>query len=559
LLRAGLALSAAAALAVPVSSASAATFGCSASAVQLSLLGHPLLEPAVANAGGAACADDTKVLDDPVAALGAPASLPLAAGAIVASTRLADTKDGPHATATGGVLDLRVAALPALPISLPQVTVPDSLRSVTVDLAPIKQQLIDALPLGALNPLATTVIGPLTSTPLTLDVTPALTGLLPAAGLPALDLLRARTILASAGASCVNGSPALVNGAEVGSLSVLGQEVRVGDVLDRTLVDTGYVDLSQVDVTKIALPPSAQTLLGGLTGALLTSVTGIVDAQIKATLDAIGKVKVLDPTIAHVQITNGAVARDADSVTQQGLGIDVSILGQPVLSGVIGRASVSAAGVDCRSASAPAVSPADPSTPTGATLQCTKRRLVLVDVLERRHGVRLTGVADPRYIGKRVAIVFGATGHVVAHAKVRRDGSFATRAQLPPRRLRGSNRARYVAKLGRERSLNLKLRRRLIVRRMVSRDGRVIITGRVVRPLARPVKPILVRQRLSCHRMKVVQRFRPRRNGHYRVTLQAPRSGGSAVYRLTTKVRDSAHGRALFETFTLPRAVELKR
>ena len=41
--------------------------------------------------------------------------------------------------------------------------------------------------------------------------------------------------------------------------------------------------------------------------------------------------------------------------------------------------------------------------------------------------------------------------------------------------------------------------------------------------------------------------------------LGGPPSGQAAVYRLATKVRKNLHNHKLFPTFTLPRAVALKR
>ncbi|MCW2989498.1 MAG: hypothetical protein JWM73_92, partial [Solirubrobacterales bacterium] len=44
-----------------------------------------------------------------------------------------------------------------------------------------------------------------------------------------------------------------------------------------------------------------------------------------------------------------------------------------------------------------------------------------------------------------------------------------------------------------------------------------------------------------------------------RITVTAPKGLGTAVYRMTTEVRNSPAGHAMFKTYTLPRAVELSR
>jgi hypothetical protein len=87
----------------------------------------------------------------------------------------------------------------------------------------------------------------------------------------------------------------------------------------------------------------------------------------------------------------------------------------------------------------------------------------------------------------------------------------------------------------------------------------VTISGRVIKPLARPVRSIEVRRRISCAKWQVVRRIRPSSSGAFRVTLQGPPSRKAATYRFTTRVRASARGdsRKTFETFTLPRFVDL--
>ena len=64
--------------------------------------------------------------------------------------------------------------------------------------------------------------------------------------------------------------------------------------------------------------------------------------------------------------------------------------------------------------------------------------------------------------------MFAATGKVVATARLGADGRFAAAAPLPPKKLRTSDKARYVAKVGGESSLTLKLVRRMLVTRVTS-------------------------------------------------------------------------------------------
>ena len=61
---------------------------------------------------------------------------------------------------------------------------------------------------------------------------------------------------------------------------------------------------------------------------------------------------------------------------------------------------------------------------------------------------------------------------------------FTATAPLPAnRKLRNSNKARYVAKIGSEASLALKLARRMLVTKVTAAD-KVTISGKVIGPLA---------------------------------------------------------------------------
>ena len=188
---------------------------------------------------------------------------------------------------------------------------------------------------------------------------------------------------------------------------------------------------------------------------------------------------------------------------------------------------------------------------------CTSRGVVLEDVIPAGNRVKLLGVAEERFKGRRVDIVFAATGKVVARPKVGADGSFSATAPMPPRRLRFSNRARYQARVGGERSLNLKLMRRMLVTSVRTSAGKVTIVGKVIGPLALRAKDreIVLERRVTCTRLATVSRFRPRSNGAFKVTVPVPAGTSAAVYRLRTKVRTSTHRSRLSSTFTLPRAI----
>ena len=201
-------------------------------------------------------------------------------------------------------------------------------------------------------------------------------------------------------------------------------------------------------------------------------------------------------------------------------------------------------------AASPALSAAD------LVLGCTKRRLVLENVLSRAGHVVLTGFADRKLAGRRIAIVFAASGKTVARATVRPDGAFATTAPIPSRALRNGNRARYQATLGAERSLSLKLARRMVLEKIAANAGTVTIRGHVVAPLKRG-STITVTQRLSCTTFKRVGTTKLRSNGSFTAKVAPPAEQGAAVYRLSTTVPKRAGSAKLNPTYTLPVAVDL--
>lgn len=570
-------------------------FSCVASGLSVSIAGAAAADPVVAGKATGACANRD-------ASLGAGLPAVVAADAVSARTQSA----AGYAAAAGGVVGLSVP-FAGLPIAIPMPTLPDSLSRVTIPLggagAAVSGPISEALaPVGSLAAAAAAAAGGSTGvasgapapatgvvsgatgavsaatgvappvslsiaglrsaktrallddlvaglpasvlaqlpSSVTLDLRPALEGLLPTLKLPALDLVSVRSAFAYARAKCAGGVADFDGAHQVTGLRVLGRDVADGGSFDGSvaLIDTASIDPSRADLSKLSLP-AGLSLNDAVVGPVLTEA-------IRTVLRAIPPVAI-PATLARVVVIPGAQTRIADGLGQQALRAQVSIAGTEVADLSIGRSAVRGACPRSAARDAPE-----------AALECTKRRLVLVDVLPRDGRVKLNGAADRRYVGRTVSVVFGATGRVVARAKVRRDGSFATTAPMPPRRLRSTNAARYEARIGRERSLDLKLQRRMVLSSIVSRAGKVTITGRVVGPLGSPLRTITLTRRVSCRRSERVARFRPRRDGRFRITVAAPKGRDTAVYRLGTKVRRTTTNPKLFPTFTLPRAVELR-
>jgi hypothetical protein len=450
--------------------------------------------------------------------------------------------------------------VPELPVQLPDVPLPQ-LPPITVpDLPTDPSQIVNV---------------PALPTKIEIDLEEALETLRgDLRKLPALELINLKAALASVKGSCVNGQPELTGSHNLAGLSVLGQELPTDQATARTvsLLDGGKLVPSQIDVSKVPLPAELNVVLAQLDqlglGALRQQIDALVQGAVAQVLAQFPELPV-PGALATIQVAPGAQERSEGRLTQTALSVRVGVLGQRVLDLAIGRASVGANDIRCtRSTTAPT----QPSNPTGrpttsegdiagdvadepAALRCTSRRIVLTDVLRSGGKVRLKGAADKRYAGRTVTIVFAGRTKA-ATAKVGRDGLFTATAPLPPAGLRDTNRARYQARVGNERSLDLKLSRRMVVESVKRSGKKVVITGRITGPLASPVAAIKVQRRVSCARYVDSGTIRPSENGRFRAVLDAPPSGEAAVYRLGTRVRKTLTNPKTFPTFTLPQNVE---
>jgi hypothetical protein len=494
---------------------------CDASVLRGTLLTSPVFDPITANAGATSCQTAQAGGTNALGALPLPVHLDL----LSAATTLNGPNDPTYkqsGDATSSVANLAIGTSGMSAISLPAPSIPAGYSALPIQ-----------IPLD-------TALGTI-SVPGTADLVPAILAAAPKSATPTADLLDVSLIKSEATGSCAGGQPKLGGTSSVAGASVLGTNLPIGDVVNQVVnaVGGGTMSLSSIDLSKVLVTPNLPLLPGQtidttlLDGTLKTLVGSLPDLSLPAALATVNM-------IPNTQtLLNGRL-------TQLALHVDISIAGQSLLNLDLGHASVAGAGVSCQP---PTASVADLS------LQCTTRKLTLIDVLQQGNHVQLLGAADKKYIGRRVSIVFTHTGQVVATPVVKPDGTFTATAPLPPRGIRYTNLARYQARIDRERSLNLKLFRRMVTQSMTVKDGKVTIAGKVVRPLAAPARAIIVKQRVSCSRLVTVGRIKPDRFGRFRVTLPGPPNQQAAVYRLQTEVRKNTRNRKLYPTFTLPRAV----
>jgi hypothetical protein len=274
----------------------------------------------------------------------------------------------------------------------------------------------------------------------------------------------------------------------------------------------------------------------------------VLQTALKGVLDTLPDIQI-PATLAQVKITPNEQIRTADRLTQRALHVQVGVLGQSLADVVLGEASVAASVVDCAAG--------ETQDANDLTLACTDRRLVLTDVVANGNRVRLEGAADKALAGQTTAIRLNATGRTVARAVIQKDGSFAATAPMPPASIRATNSARYLATLNSERSLDLKLMRRMIVESTTAKNGKVTIVGRVVKPLAAPIAPVYLERRISCKKTERVGSAMPGADGRFRITADVPEGESAAVYRLTSRVRKTYSNPKTFPTYTLPRGINL--
>ncbi len=510
----------AAAAAGPASAQAAPAFTCEASALRGTVLGQPQAIEPVVFGRGQECKTGQAT---PTASL--PALLE--ANVLLAAGKKVEDPLKPSATAVGGLAGARVELLPSLPIKLP------------IEQA---QAAIDAIPVIKVPLTPATPLAPATEA--TVDVREAIRALLPNGMLPQTDLLSASVLSSVATATCDGGTtPKLAGASTIAGLKLLGQPIDVDTTLQQNVnvLDSASIDPSKVDISKLPIQVAGANV----------PLTPTLQAAIQPVLDGLPNIEI-PAAVASVKLTANEQTRDATSLTQRALRAQISLVGQPLLDVVIGEAKVSATG-ECPKAAVPAPPPA----PEPAELQCSDRKLVLLDVFQQgSKGIKLKGAANRDFVGKTVSIRFQADGNkVVAKATVGKDGGFSTFAKTPRASVRNTNSARYTAVRGSERSLPLKLTRRMRVSSVVNGKELVTIKGRITLPLAAPAQQIDLRRRIQCGKQEVIKRVKPDKDGRYE--FRVPATTLPAVYRATTRVRKNTSNSKTYPTFTLPRGVDL--
>lgn len=584
------------------SASAAAPAACDATALGLSVLGAPAIRPIEANAGSTPC----------VAASGS-INLPALAGTLSAQLVSSTTSvaSGTNAAASSQVAGLDIGGSQYTSALTTPLTsgVNSILGSVSGSIA------ATAGSGGALN----TALAPLRAVGLTVtgvdngelaaDIAPRLPAALDDA-LP--SLVQAGVLSASASATCSAGKTTLGGESQLTDVRVLGTLIDPNDPAGKVLsLDTANLTLSQLvsvnDVLRsIRIQSPGNSGLGGVIGSgeqslydvivnpggllgslnnLLgnpTTIASVLSAVSSALQPVITNTNVPLPAgVLHAVITPDAQATDGDSLTQTTLSVEITGLGQPLLSGALARAHVTAAAAGC-SPVPPVPQPTTPPRPgpttpgvdveldasvsvagrfsspfAAAAMQCTDVRLRLIDVRPAGKRTLIQGVAEKDFVGKTASIFLTFGNKKVGKATVKPDGTFSATVPLPAAKIRGTNAARYYAVISGKRTAALKFARRMFTTKLSSSGNKVTFAGFTTTPRAKRQKAVKIQERVTCTKYKTVASVKPDAKGRFKVTFAAPVNASTVVYRAQTSVPRSARSKTLFATYTLPTVLAL--
>jgi hypothetical protein len=173
---------------------------------------------------------------------------------------------------------------------------------------------------------------------------------------------------------------------------------------------------------------------------------------------------------------------------------------------------------------------------------CGRRQISLVRADAKGSKVVLTGLVSVANAGKPVQVFanYGARKRArggrftrLTTIKSGATGQFSARVTRPPARL--FNKARFLAQVGRSRSVALKLPQSLASSSVRKAGQTIEVRGAVKRALLGKRNAIIVK-RLVCGRYQTVGSAKPNARGAYVVRFPAPALGAAALYRAESKV-----------------------
>jgi len=188
-------------------------------------------------------------------------------------------------------------------------------------------------------------------------------------------------------------------------------------------------------------------------------------------------------------------------------------------------------------------------------LACRRAKIVLTDVQLSGSRVAITVATSLSLAGRPLKIHLVGSNTVLATVAVPANGLIPLTVAAPAHSSSGNG--EYYATVGRRRSANVALLRRLTVNPLRIAKGRITISGRVVTPLTRPATNVTVRRRVACGQFVRVARRKPRADGTFAVTLSASTTARAALYTVTTQVPQTVNRHAKATAHGLAQVVTL--
>jgi hypothetical protein len=171
---------------------------------------------------------------------------------------------------------------------------------------------------------------------------------------------------------------------------------------------------------------------------------------------------------------------------------------------------------------------------------CGKRQISLVRADVQGKRVMLSGIVGESVANQRVELSVRylkskRKPESLGAVRADRNGLFKARVKRPPNAL--FTVARYRAKIGKARSVELKLPQSLASTSLRSRPGGMLeVRGQVDRTLLGKRRHPVVIKRIVCGRYRTVGQATPNASGVYVVRFAAPAIASAALYRAETKV-----------------------
>jgi hypothetical protein len=185
---------------------------------------------------------------------------------------------------------------------------------------------------------------------------------------------------------------------------------------------------------------------------------------------------------------------------------------------------------------------------------CGRRSISLVRADLKGSKVKLSGIVSQANAGQPVQILANYSTKAkssrlnkLTTIKAGSTGQFAASVKAPPARL--VSKARFVAQVGKSRSVALKLPQSLASSSVTQQGSQIVVRGKVKKALLGKKRNPVVVKRLVCGHYQTAGSAKPAKSGAYAVRFNAPAVGAAALYRAETKVLAKPHGKRYVKQF----------